>query len=271
MQATIIVAVVAFCSSSLATIAIYSNNSTVSPFCAVALAVVVYLALSFSPCELTAFPPSAMDPDTSEPAPAIPLTFGVPVAMASAIGPMIFQFYPLPGVPSEGDHFYYNQEVDLSCGNFAALVAYTAHYDLPLVVYACPNIAAFQVAHPRANICPFSEVSPRILSRGRELFALAHSAAQVASVVLLLVAHSTPSSRKGSSSRGLSSLLSPTSFSAASRGADPPSLPCSSISLLAIPEGRFSQVGGFPHVGPHHPDPDGINAPSPSGGSWSRL
>jgi hypothetical protein len=48
-QAAIIVAVVAFSSASLATIAIYSNNSTVSTFCAVALAVVVYLALRFSP------------------------------------------------------------------------------------------------------------------------------------------------------------------------------------------------------------------------------
>jgi hypothetical protein len=110
-----------------------------------------------------AVPPSAMDPDASKPAPAIPPTFGVPVATASAIGPMIFQFYSLPSLPSEGDHFYCDQEVDLSHGNFAALVANIAHYDLPLVVHACPNIAAFQVAHLRANICPLSEVSPIIL------------------------------------------------------------------------------------------------------------
>ncbi len=184
---------------------------------------------------------------------------------------MIFQFYPLPGLPSEGDYFYYNREVDLSCGNIAALVTYATHYDLPLVVHARPNIAAFQVACPWANICPFSKVSPRILSRGRELFALAHLAAQVAPVILPSVAHSTPSSRKGSLSMGSSSLLSPASLLAASRGVDPPSLPHSSISLLAVPEGRFFQVGGFPHVGPHRPNPNGIDAPSPSGGSWSRL
>jgi hypothetical protein len=182
-----------------------------------------------------------MDPDASESA-AVPPKFGVPVAAASTIGPMIFQFYPLPGLPSEGDHFYYNQEVDLSCGNFAALVAYAAHYNLPLVVHACPNIAAFQVAHPRANICPFSKVSPRILSRGRELFALAHLAAQAAPVILPLVAHSMLSSCKGLLSRGLSSLLSPASLLAASRDADPPSLPRSSISSLAVSKGQFSQV-----------------------------
>jgi hypothetical protein len=50
MQAAIIVAAVAFSSSSLATNAIYTNNSPVSTFCTVALAVVVYLALRFSPC-----------------------------------------------------------------------------------------------------------------------------------------------------------------------------------------------------------------------------
>jgi hypothetical protein len=138
-----------------------------------------------------------MDPDASELAPTVPPTFGVPVAMPSAIGPMIFQSYPLPGLPSEGDHFYYDREVDLSRGDFAAPVAYAAHYDFSLVVHACPDIAAIQVAHPRANIHPFSKVSPRILSRGRELFALAHSAAHIAPVVLPSIAHSMPSSRTG--------------------------------------------------------------------------
>jgi hypothetical protein len=82
------------------------------------------------------------------------------------------------------------------------------------------------------------------------------------------------SSRKGSLSRGLSSLLSHASLLAALRSTDPPSFlggPCSSISLLAIHEGRFSQVKGFPHIGPHRPGPDGIDAPSSSGGSWSHL
>ncbi len=49
-QAAIIVAVVAFSSGSLAMIALYTNNSTISTFCAVALAVVVYLALRFLSC-----------------------------------------------------------------------------------------------------------------------------------------------------------------------------------------------------------------------------
>jgi hypothetical protein len=50
MQAAIIVAVVALSSRSLAMIAIYTNNLTVSTFCAVALAIVMYLALCFLSC-----------------------------------------------------------------------------------------------------------------------------------------------------------------------------------------------------------------------------
>jgi hypothetical protein len=49
-QATIIVAIVAFSSGSLALIAIYSQSSSVSAFYAVVLAVVVYLALRLAPC-----------------------------------------------------------------------------------------------------------------------------------------------------------------------------------------------------------------------------
>jgi hypothetical protein len=49
-QAIIIVAVVAFSPGSLALIAIYSQSPSVSAFCPVILAVVVYLALHFVPC-----------------------------------------------------------------------------------------------------------------------------------------------------------------------------------------------------------------------------
>jgi hypothetical protein len=48
-QAAIIVAVITFSSSSLAAIAIYANNLTVSTFCTVLLAIVIYLALHFLP------------------------------------------------------------------------------------------------------------------------------------------------------------------------------------------------------------------------------
>jgi hypothetical protein len=48
-QATIIVAIVAFSSGSLASIAIYSQSPLVSVFCAIVLAVIVYLALRLTP------------------------------------------------------------------------------------------------------------------------------------------------------------------------------------------------------------------------------
>jgi hypothetical protein len=48
-QAAIIFAVVAFSSGSLATVAIYTQSLPVSIICSVVLAIVIYLALRFSP------------------------------------------------------------------------------------------------------------------------------------------------------------------------------------------------------------------------------
>jgi hypothetical protein len=48
-HATIIVAVVAFSSGSLALIAIYSQSPLVSVFCAIVLAVIVYSTLRLAP------------------------------------------------------------------------------------------------------------------------------------------------------------------------------------------------------------------------------
>jgi hypothetical protein len=183
--------------------------------------------------------PSAMDPDKFTTVPAIPSAVSSPVATTSMASPEIFQFSPLPGLPSEGG------VVDIFCGKFAAFVAYAAHYDLSLVIQACPDLAAFQVAHPLANIWPFSEVSPRIIFRGHKLFALAPLGAQGVPAVLL-GARST-----SGSSHGLLSLLLHVSHSAASRGADPPSFlggPRRSFPLSAVPEGLSSMVGAFsPH------------------------
>ena len=142
-----------------------------------------------------------MDPDQSPTAPAVSPSVNFPVAMASTIGPMILQFYPLPGLLSEGDHFYYAPVVAFSCGDFAAFVAYATHYDLPLVIHTCPGIVALQESHPW----------------GQELLAIAPPAAQGVSAV-------PPGARSASSSsQSLSSLLSHISHSAASHGADPPS------------------------------------------------
>ena len=49
-QATIIVAVVAFSSGSLASIAIYSQSPLVSVFCAIVLVVIIYSTLHLAPC-----------------------------------------------------------------------------------------------------------------------------------------------------------------------------------------------------------------------------
>jgi hypothetical protein len=49
-QACIIVAIVAFSSGSLASIAIYSQSPTISILCAFVLAIVVYTTLCLAPC-----------------------------------------------------------------------------------------------------------------------------------------------------------------------------------------------------------------------------
>jgi hypothetical protein len=48
-QASIIIAVVAFSSGSLATIAVYSESPSVCVSCAIVLALIVYAALRFAP------------------------------------------------------------------------------------------------------------------------------------------------------------------------------------------------------------------------------
>jgi hypothetical protein len=48
-QAAIIIAVVAFSSGSLTTVAVYAQSRPFSIICSVVLAIIVYLALQFSP------------------------------------------------------------------------------------------------------------------------------------------------------------------------------------------------------------------------------
>ena len=48
-QATIIIAIVASSSGALAAIAVYSASPSVCDFCAIVLAIIVYLSLCFAP------------------------------------------------------------------------------------------------------------------------------------------------------------------------------------------------------------------------------
>jgi hypothetical protein len=50
-QASFIVAVVAFSSGSLASIAIYSQSPSVSASCAIALEIIIYSTLHLAPCQ----------------------------------------------------------------------------------------------------------------------------------------------------------------------------------------------------------------------------
>ncbi len=84
-------------------------------------------------------------------------------AAASLSSPNIFVLSPLPGNRFDVDQYFYSPAADITEGDYTALLTFTAHYGHPLVIYQCPNIAASQVSHPSAIICPFSKVPHPIL------------------------------------------------------------------------------------------------------------
>ena len=109
-----------------------------------------------------------MDPvEDFEPGPAAfpPLA----PAATSASGIKIFVLFPLPGNIYNVDRYYYAPLADVTSGNFAALIAFGAHYGHPVAIYNCPDLATFQVDHASDIVRPFSEVPPPILSRGHFL------------------------------------------------------------------------------------------------------
>jgi hypothetical protein len=148
------------------------------------------------------FPPPAPAADAPSPAPAA----------APLSGPNIFVLSSLPGNQFDVDQYYYSPAADISDGDYAALLAFAAHYGYPLAIYQCPDIAAFQVSHPLAIIRPFSDVPPPIIRRGHEL----QSSFQLSS------SDASPAFTSG----GLASasLLSHSTSCGFSRGYDPPSL-----------------------------------------------
>ena len=64
------------------------------------------------------FPPPAPAADAPSPAPAA----------APLSGPKIFVLSPLPGNQFNMDQYFYSPAADVSKGDYAALVAFAAHY-----------------------------------------------------------------------------------------------------------------------------------------------
>jgi hypothetical protein len=119
-------------------------------------------------------PPQAFFPPPAPAAAAPP----PPSATATLAGPRIFVLSPLPGNKYKVDRYFYSPQADVTEGDYAAFLTFAAHYSYPLAIYHCPDLAAFQVSHPTAIVCPFSKVPAPIIKRGRELqFSSAVSAA----------------------------------------------------------------------------------------------
>ena len=85
-------------------------------------------------------PPPAFFPP---PAPAANAPPPAPAAM-SLSGPKIFVLPPLPSNKYDVDRYFYSPAVDVTMGDYAALLTFAAHYAYPLAIHHCPDLAAFQ-------------------------------------------------------------------------------------------------------------------------------
>jgi hypothetical protein len=202
-----------------------------------------------------------MDPiDKSTPGSA---AFHPPTPAAASISsPKICVLSPLPGNIYEVDRYYYAPAADATQGDFAALLTFANHYGHPITIFHCPDLAAFQAAHPSATIRPLTAVSPPILLRGHGL--LSTSNAFYSGCAPPARGQECPESP--STSPSLDSLLSHPSR--ALRGFAPPSL---AAAIRTSGSGIVSGIGslsGFsfrrppPSFSSHCPNPDGVDAPS---------
>ena len=87
-------------------------------------------------------------------------------AATSAPGSKIFVISPVPGNIYDVDHYYYAPSADVTSGDFATLIAFGAHYRLPIAIFNCPDLVAFQVKHASTIVPLFFEVPPPILMSG---------------------------------------------------------------------------------------------------------
>jgi hypothetical protein len=79
-------------------------------------------------------------------------------------GPRILQLSPLPGNIYDIDQYYYDPAADVSQGNFGAVLAFALAHGHPVVMHECPDIYAFQAAHPSTIVHPLNKVPPAILA-----------------------------------------------------------------------------------------------------------
>ena len=104
-----------------------------------------------------------MDPPT----PPSPAATTSPPASA-VTRPLVFVLSP-PTATGGEDMYYYSPNVDVTDGDFGALLVFVASYDYSLAIYQCPDINVFQASHPTANIRPFVDVSAVMTAIGREI------------------------------------------------------------------------------------------------------
>ncbi len=100
-----------------------------------------------------------MDPDTAH---LLALACTAPPA-----DPRILQLSPLPGnIYNMDQYYYYDPAANVSWGNFGAVLAFALVHGHPVVVHECPDIYAFQAAHPSAIVRSLNKVPPAILAWG---------------------------------------------------------------------------------------------------------
>ncbi len=76
------------------------------------------------------------------------------------MGSKILQLAPVLGNIYNVDCVYYAPLADIVQGFFTALLAFALEHDHPITINNCPDLAAFQVAHPLVVIYSFLEAPP---------------------------------------------------------------------------------------------------------------
>jgi hypothetical protein len=156
-QASIIVAVVAFSSGSVALIVIYSQSSLVCVCCVIALAIIVYTALRFSfstsltpdiQCRPTLLKMSALCRDPPPPRRDERAAPGFLPPRRDNV-PLVLQVSPLDAESSGVDEFFYDPFADLEIGDFAAAQAFFVRHGHVVVFQEWPDTMAFQAMFPK--------------------------------------------------------------------------------------------------------------------------
>ncbi len=147
-------------SGALATIAVSLDSPSIAIYCVTVLALIFWVALTKTS------PYISIDMDPNALYTGVALSPAVDILPIPPVSPRILQLSPIPGNIYKSNHFFYDCMADISQDDFGAVLAFALVHGHPAVVHECPDLQAFQVAHPLAILRPLLEVPLAILAWG---------------------------------------------------------------------------------------------------------